>query len=117
MAGDAGAAGERAEPATENRRVAAPQLRETADIWFDTGRDPEIRWDAAGRRFELVDPGDGHEALLLFVAPRSVADPAHVARNLAEGLAACDFPPTGSGADADHVARALRAAGIDPDEP
>jgi hypothetical protein len=103
---------------TDERSVPAPQLRETADIWFDTGRDPVIRWDPEGRRFELVDPGepdDNH--LTLFTAPRAVSDPEALARTLAEGLAACDFPPTGEGASTSHVARALRAAGVDPDAP
>jgi hypothetical protein len=99
------------------RRVVAPGLRETADIWFDTGRDPEVVWDAAGRRFELVDPRDATERLTLLVAEAPVTDPARLARVLAEGLAACDFPPTGDGASPSHVARALRAAGLDPDAP
>jgi hypothetical protein len=98
------------------RRVPAPALRETADIWFDTGRDPEVTWDAAGRSFELVDPtGDGR--LTLFVAPSEVSDPARIAAALAEGLAACDFPPTADGASPSHVAAALRAVGIYPDAP
>jgi hypothetical protein len=103
-------------PGPGDRRVAAPQLRETADIWFDTGRDPEIVWDGEGRRFDLVEPVTG-ERLSLHLAPRAVADPEALARALAEGLAACDFPPTGDGASAEHVAKALRAAGIDPAAP
>jgi hypothetical protein len=103
-------------PGPDERRLPAPQLRETADIWFDTGRDPELVWDREGRRFDLVDPVTD-ERLSLYVAPRAVADPAALAGALAEGLAACDFPPTGDGASATHVARALRAAGIDPDAP
>jgi hypothetical protein len=39
-----------------------------------------------------------------------------VARVLAEGLAACDFPPNGDGASAHHVSAALRAHGLDPDD-
>jgi hypothetical protein len=100
-----------------DRRVAAPDLRETADIWFDTGRDPVVTWDAEARRFELVDPVDAAQRLTLFVADAPVADPGRLARVLAQGLAACDFPPTGDGASPSHVARALRAAGIDPDAP
>ncbi len=100
-----------------DRRVPAPELRETADIWFDTGRDPVVGWDDAGRHFELVDPEDATERLTLFVAPSAVAAPERVAQALAEGLAACDFPPTGDGASPRHVAKALRAAGIDPDAP
>jgi hypothetical protein len=97
------------------RRTPAPGLRETADIWFDTGRDPVVEWDAAGRRFDLVDPDDPGERLALLRAPVPVADPERLARILAEGLAACDFPPTGDGAHPGHVAAALRAAGIDLD--
>jgi hypothetical protein len=103
-------------PGPDGRRIAAPQLRETADIWFDTGRDPAIVWDLEGRRFDLVDPVTG-ERLSLHLAPQPVADPEALARALAEGLAACDFPPTGDGASATHVAKALRAAGIDPASP
>ena len=99
------------------RRVPAPELRETADIWFDTGHDPVVGWDSAGRHFELVDPEDATQRLTLFVAPSSVADPERVAKALADGLAACDFPPTEDGASPLHVAKALRAAGIDPDAP
>jgi hypothetical protein len=98
----------------DDRQVPAPGLRETADLWFDTGRDPVVTWDAARRRFELADPVEGGERLSLHEAPAPVTDPRHVARVLAEGLAACDFPPTGGGADPDHVRAALRAAGLDP---
>ncbi len=96
--------------------VPAPGLRETADIWFDTGRDPVVTWDDEGRCFELRDPGgpDAHRLLLLRVS-RPSEDPAHLARVLAEGLAACDFPPTEDGASRSHVLAALRAAGLDPD--
>jgi len=99
------------------RQVAAPALRETADVWFDLGRDPVVTWDRAGQRFELADPADPAARLLLFVAPAPVARPDRLAATLAEGLAACDFPPTGDGAATDHVRRALRAAGVDPDAP
>lgn len=95
------------------RAVPAPNLRETADIWFDTGRDPVVEWDDAGRRFDLVDPEEPGNRLRLFLAADPVAEPERLARALAEGLAACDFPPTGDGASPEHVARALRAAGID----
>jgi hypothetical protein len=99
------------------RTVPAPALRETADIWFDTGRDPVVAWDATGRRFDLVDPEEPTERLALFRAPATPADPERVARVLATGLAACDFPPTADRASPTHVAAALRAAGIDPDAP
>ena len=95
--------------------VPAPGLRETADIWFDTGRDPVVAWDAAGLRYTLMDPLQPENRLQLLTAGSSPEDPALIARVLADALAACDFPPTGDGADPGHVARALRAAGIDPD--
>ncbi len=95
------------------RRVPAPQLRETADIWFDTGRDPEVVWDAAGVRFHLQDPVEAGCRLHLLTCSSGVFDPQRVATALAEGLAACDFPPTGDGASPGHVAAALRAAGLE----
>ncbi len=100
------------EPAA--RRLPAPQLRETADIWFDTDRDPVIVWDPTGTSFRLQDPVDAGLELHLVTFPGGVADPARLAGVLAEGLAACDFPPTGDGASARHVAAALRAAGVTP---
>jgi hypothetical protein len=100
-----------------DRQLPAPGLREAADIWFDTGHDPVVTWDAEGRRFDLVDPSAPSDRLRLHVVDRPVSDPRRLARALAEGLAACDFPPTGDGADPGHVAKALRAAGIDPDAP
>lgn len=99
------------------RAVAAPAMREAADVWFDTGRDPVVTWDDAARCFELVDPADSDLRLALLRTERPTTDPERVARVLAEGLAACDFPPTGDGADPSHVARALRAAGLDPAAP
>ncbi len=96
------------------RSLPAPALRETADIWFDTGRDPVIVWDAEGRRFRLQDPRDATCSLHLVTYPTGVRAPAELAAVLAEGLAACDFPPTGDGAAAGHVASALRAYGIVP---
>lgn len=102
---------------SDERQVPAPHLRETADIWFDTASDPVIVWDEPGHLYELVDPGDLTQRLTLFAAPGGSATPALVARALAEGLAACDFPPTGDGASATHVDKALRAAGIDPNAP
>ena len=90
----------------------APGLRETADIWFDTGRDPVVAWDAAGLRYTLEDPLEPANRLELLTIDCAPEDPRLIAQVLAEGLAACDFPPTGDGADPGHVARALRAAGI-----
>lgn len=95
-------------------RVPAPGLRETADIWFDTGRDPVVVWDAEGRRFALQDPLEPAHRLELARYPDGVGDPATLARALADGLAACDFPPTADGAAPSHVASALRVAGLDP---
>ena len=94
------------------RRVPAPALRETADIWFDRGADPLVVWDADGTRFWLQDGIEPDDRLALVSYPAPVADPTRIARALAEGLAACDFPPTGGGAAAGHVAAALRAAGL-----
>lgn len=102
----------------DDRRVPAPALRETADIWFDTGNDPEVVWDGPGERFDLVDPEHpGEHRLTLFTTTDGASDPAALARALADGLAACDFPPTGDRASPRHVAAALRAAGIDPEAP
>lgn len=91
----------------------APGLRETADIWWDSGADPEVLFDAPAGRFLLVDGAAGSSAALILWQPgEPVAEPERVARALAEGLAACDFPPTGDGAHPDHVTAALRAAGL-----
>ncbi|MBW3621429.1 MAG: hypothetical protein KY461_14385 [Actinobacteria bacterium] len=90
-------------------RLPAAALREVATIWWDVERDPDVTW-TDGATFELVDPeGDGRLVLARFGAP--VADPRAVAAVLAEGLAACDFPPTGDGASPARVAATLRAAG------
>jgi hypothetical protein len=99
---------------TAIRSVPAPALRETADIWFDTGRDPVIVWDAQGRSFRLQDPHDASCSLHLVTYPAGVRAPAELAAVLAEGLAACDFPPTGDGADPGHVGSTLRAYGLVP---
>ena len=87
----------------------APALREVAMIWWDVDRDPDVTW-TDGAVFELVDPeGGGRLVLARFDTP--VADPHAVAAVLAEGLAACDFPPTGDGASPARVAATLRVAG------
>lgn len=105
-------------PTSGNERsVPAPQLRETADIWFDSGHDPTIDWDLEARRFELVDGADPHQRLGLLTLEQPAGDAARVARVLADGLAACDFPPTGDAATPHHVAAALRVAGLDPTAP
>jgi hypothetical protein len=99
------------------RCVPAPGLAETARIWFDSDAEPAVTWDVEGARFLLVeDGGAGPGRLLLLARPTAVRDPGRVARVLAEGLAACDFPPNGDGASPRHVTAALRAHGLDPDD-
>lgn len=98
--------------------VVAPGLREVAQVWWDLDIDPVVRWRDDGELFVLTDAGGTHELVLARFAdaPR---DPSTMAAVLAEGLAACDFPPTGDGASAARVAATLRAAGRDerPTEP
>ena len=77
---------------------------------------PAVTWSADGRRFRLVDGADRTRSLALWHAPEPVEDPAAVARVLAEGLAACDFPPTGDGAAPDRIVATLRAHGLDADQ-
>jgi len=97
--------------------VPAPGLSETARIWFDSEAEPVVAWDAEERCFTLVeDGGRGPGVLELLVQPHPVRDPSRVAQVLAEGLAACDFPPRGDGASPRHVSAALRAHGLDPDD-
>jgi len=97
--------------------VAAPGLAETASIWFDSEEEPAVRWDAAGQHFTLVEAGGRGPGVLGLLARASpVRDPEHVARVLADGLTACDFPPNGDGASPHHVAAAMRAYGLDPDD-
>ena len=107
----------------EDRQVPAPGLRETADIWWDTGHDPVVVWDPSGTRFHLADPGGGRpwlELLDLRPAAASAAGgspPAgpgaeEIARTLAAGLAACDFPPTGSGVPPGRARATLAARGL-----
>lgn len=92
--------------------VPAPDLVEVAQIWWDVDRVPVVVWDAAGRDFHLVDPDDPSSRLLLARFPEGVADPQEVAEALAEGLAACDFPPNGDGVVPERARRTLDAAGI-----
>ena len=93
--------------------VAAPALRETADIWFDSGCDPVVRYEVATDRYWLVDGADPAQRLLLLDADEAPeADPHRIARVLAELLAACDFPPTADRASPVHVHAALRTAGL-----
>jgi hypothetical protein len=98
---------------SDERTVAAPELHEVATIWWDVERDPVVHWDPAGTCFELVDPlAPADHRLVLARFPDGVDDPARIADVLATGLAACDFPPTESGASPHQVARALTAAGF-----
>jgi hypothetical protein len=98
-------------------RIPAPALAETARIWFDSDACPAVVWDADGTHFALVEAdGAGPGRLDLLIATVAVRDPERVARTLAEGLAACDFPPNGDGASPHHVSAALRAHGLDPDD-
>ncbi len=96
-----------------DRQIPAPELRETADIWWDSGVDPVIRWDASGRRFWLLDgAGDPQRLLLAVLDGDQVPDAAVVAAALRDGLAACDFPPTEPGVPAHRAVATLRAAGL-----
>jgi hypothetical protein len=94
-------------------RVPAPELLETAQIWWDAEAAPLVVHDDAGALFELVDGADDGNRLVLWrpEEPVGAAAPA-VATALAEGLAACDFPPTGDGASPHRVAATLRVAGL-----
>lgn len=95
----------------------APALTETASIWFDADTCPAVVVEDGGRRFVLVeDDGRGPGRLPLLERGTPVRDPSRVAQVLAEGLAACDFPPNGDGASPSHVSAALRAHGLDPDD-
>jgi hypothetical protein len=103
-------------PPTE-RSVPAPALAEVSRTWWDVDHDPVVSWDESATRFDLVDPDDGSARLRLVRLATSAPDPARAAARLAEGLAACDFPPTGDGVPADSAAEVARAAGLDPVDP
>lgn len=92
--------------------VPAPELVEVAQIWWDVERVPMVVWDPTGREFHLTDPDDPPSRLLLARFSEGVADPHQVAQALAEGLAACDFPPNGDGVVPERARRTLHAAGI-----
>lgn len=96
----------------------APGLREVAQVWWDLDEDPVVRWRDGGAVFVLTDPRGEHELVLARFAD-APDDAATMASILAEGLAACDFPPTGEGASPARVAATLRAAGRPerPDRP
>ena len=90
----------------------APGLREVAEIWWDVDRDPVVTWTEGGRAFWLVDPQQPDDRLALARFATAVADPERIAATLAEGLASCDFPPTGQRAAPGRVAATLRVAGV-----
>ncbi len=92
--------------------VPAPELVEVAQIWWDVERVPVVVWDPAGCEFHLVDPEESGSRLLLARFAGGVTDPREVAETLAEGLAACDFPPNGDGVAPERAKRTLRAAGV-----
>lgn len=91
----------------------APDLAEVARIWWDVDHDPVVAWDEDGRRFDLVDPREPSSRLRLAIFAEPVPDPSRVAAVLAEGLAACDFPPTGDGVTPARAALTLRANGVE----
>lgn len=91
--------------------VPAPDLREVAAVWWDVDVVPVVRWRDGGREVVLADPTTTGRELLLarFDVPPDDRD--GLARVLATGLAACDFPPTGDAASRASVAATLAAAG------
>lgn len=96
----------------DDRRIPAPALRETADIWWDSGTDPVIAWDAAGKRWWLADGADHSARLVLLESAAAVPEPRRVAEAFRDGLAACDFPPTADGVTPSRAVATLRAAGL-----
>lgn len=72
-----------------------------------------VAWDPEGTVFELVDPTDSTRRLHLLRLAEPAPDPAALATTLAEGLASCDFPPTGQRASPSRVRGTLRAARVD----
>jgi hypothetical protein len=92
--------------------IPAPELVEVAQIWWDVDRVPVVVWGDDAREFHLIDPDEPASRLLLARFERGVPDPLEVAGALAEGLAACDFPPNGDGVVPERASRTLQAAGI-----
>lgn len=90
--------------------VPAPGLREVAEVWWDLDVDPVVRWRDGGAVFVLTGPTATAVELVLARFDPPPADPRGMAKVLAEGLAACDFPPTGNGAAPGRVAATLAAA-------
>ncbi len=96
--------------------IDAPALLEVAQTWWDVERVPCVVWDDDATVFELVDPDDPDLRLALARFASPVGDAVGVGRALSEGLAACDFPPTGDGLAPGRAALTLRTAGL-PDTP
>lgn len=97
--------------------VPAPGLLEVAQTWWDVDRVPVVTWSADGTVYDLVDPVEPDRRLrLLRLASPPHEPPRRVAEVLADGLAACDFPPTGEEASPNRVAATLKAArlAVDP---
>lgn len=92
--------------------VDAPGLREVAQVWWDVDRVPVVRWLDDGRTYVLVDPEDETNELTLALLAEPPTDPRVLASVLAEGLASCDFPPSGTRAAPGRVAATLRVAGL-----
>lgn len=92
--------------------VPAPELREVAQTWWDVDVVPVVVWDATGRAFTLVDPSDPARRLALLEVEEPAPDARELATVLAEGLAACDFPPTGERASPSRVLATLRTAKV-----
>lgn len=97
----------------DSRHVPAPALVEVAQIWWDRDVVPVVTWDEDGVAYELVDPDDPTRRLALLAVQEPPEDPRALATVLAEGLASCDFPPTGEQASPGRVRATLRAAGVD----
>ena len=97
----------------QDRCLPAPELREVAQTWWDVDAVPVVSWDAGACRFVLVDSTDPRNHLRLLTLAEPADDPRRLATVLAEGLAACDFPPTGDGAAPGRVRATLRAARVE----
>lgn len=97
-----------------DRSLEAPALDEVARAWWDRDVIPVIAWNARGDRYELCDP-EGADRIPLVRLTEPSTNPRRLAAALAEGLAACDFPPTQSGPSASRVQLTLRAAGLRDD--
>ena len=94
------------------RAVPAPELLEVAQTWWDVEEAPVVAWSEDGRVFDLVDVTDAGRRLSLLRLDTPPQDQAAVAGVLAEGLAACDFPPTDDRAAPGRVRATLRAARV-----